>query len=223
MDAFNTWVRERMEARGYENLLFDTSNFGTNHVETLNGWQSFCNNTTVWQRTHYGHYYAIECDDPNTCRLARQAADERNARMNGDEKLGEHTDALAELMRYNNEVDRRKKEMESLKEEANKNAGEFEIMAARKEAAQKGLATKRRNKERRDEQKRLTEHICAELEGLKGQDEQRNELLAGLQRDVLRNNKERFERIQQEILDITSEDEQNEEGEQGGAKRQKTG
>ncbi|TIA15961.1 hypothetical protein D6C80_04861 [Aureobasidium pullulans] len=206
-----------MAARGSSNLvLFDTSQHNNNHVQTLSTWQAFCNDTTVWQRTHYGHYYAIECDDPNTCRLARQAADERNARMNGDEKLGEHTDALAELMRYNNEMDLRKEEMERLKEEANKNAEE-------KEAAQKGLATKRRNKERRDEQKRLTEHICAELEGLKGQDEQRNELLAGLQGDVLRNNKERFERIQQEILDITSEDEQNEEGEQGGAKRQKTG
>jgi hypothetical protein len=34
--------------------------------------------------------------------------------------------------------------------------------------------------------KRLTEHICAELEGLKGQNEQKNELLADLQRDVLR-------------------------------------
>lgn len=174
------------DQHGYENLLFDTSKFGSNHVETLNGWQSFCNDTTVWQRTHYGHYYAIECDDPNTCRLARQADDERNARMNGDEKVGEHTDALAELMRYNNEMDLRKEEMEKLKEEANKNAEELKIKTARKEAAQKGLATKKRNKERRDEQQRLTEHICAELEGLKGQDEQKNELLAGLQRDVLR-------------------------------------
>ncbi|THV81241.1 hypothetical protein D6D27_08622, partial [Aureobasidium pullulans] len=178
MDAFNAWVRKRMESRGYENLLFDTSKFGSNHVETLNGWQSFCNDTTVWQRTHYGHYYAIECDDPDTCRLARQAADERNTRMNADEKLGEHTDALAELIR--------KEEMDKLKVEADKNAEELNIKAARKEAAQKGLATKRRNKDKRDEQKRLTEHICAELEGLKGQDEQKNELLAGLQRDVLR-------------------------------------
>jgi len=180
------YTSNNYDQRGYENLLFDTSKFGSNHVETLNGWQSFCNDTTVWQRTHYGHYYAIECDDPNTCRLARQAADERNTRMNADEKFGEHTDALAELMRYNNEMDLRKEEMERLKEEANKNAEEFEIKAARKEAAQKGLATKKRNKERRDEQQRLTEHICAELEGLKGQDEQKNELLAGLQRDVLR-------------------------------------
>ncbi|THW15683.1 hypothetical protein D6D02_06471 [Aureobasidium pullulans] len=249
MDAFNTWLRERMSSRGNLNHMFNTSKFGSNHVETLNGWQSFCNNTTVWQRFKQGDYYAIECGNPHICRLARQAADERNARMDGDEKFGEYTDALAELMRYNDEKDRRKEEMDKLRDEADKNAE-----AARKEAAQKGLATKKRNKERRDEQQRLTEHICAELEGLKGQDEQKNELLAGLQRDVLRvhkkekekiakknqlvsricdalddlkdldeKNKERFERIQQEILDITSEDEQNEEGEQAGAKRQKTG
>lgn len=129
------YTSNNYDQRGYENLLFDTSKFGSNHVETLNGWQSFCNDTTVWQRTHYGHYYAIECDDPHTCRLARQAADERNARMNGDEKLREHTDALAELIRYNNEMDLRKEEMERLKEEANKNAEEFEIKTARKEAA----------------------------------------------------------------------------------------
>ncbi|THY95325.1 hypothetical protein D6C92_04452 [Aureobasidium pullulans] len=181
MDAFNTWLRERMSSRGNLNHMFNTSKFGSNHVETLNGWQSFCNNTTVWQRFKQGDYYAIECGNPHICRLARQAADERNARMDGDKKFGEYTDALAELMRYNDEKDRRKEEMDKLRDEADKNAE-----AARKEAAQKGLATKKRNKERRDEQQRLTEHICAELEGLKGQDEQKNELLAGLQRDVLR-------------------------------------
>ncbi|THW16804.1 hypothetical protein D6D24_04243 [Aureobasidium pullulans] len=181
MDAFNTWLRERMSSRGNLNHMFNTSKFGSNHVETLNGWQSFCNNTTVWQRFKQGDYYAIECGNPHICRLARQAADERNARMDGDEKFGEYTDALAELMRYNDEKDRREEEMDKLRDEADKNAE-----AARKEAAQKGLATKKRNKERRDEQQRLTEHICAELEGLKGQDEQKNELLAGLQKDVLR-------------------------------------
>lgn len=45
---------------------------------------------------------------------------------------------------------------------------------------EKRLVRKVRNRERRDEQKRLTEHIHAEIEGLKGQDEQKNEVLAGL-------------------------------------------
>lgn len=58
--------------------------------------------------------------------------------MNGDEKLGEHTDALAELMRYNNEVDRRKEEMDKLKGEADLNTEDLEIKNARKEAGQKG-------------------------------------------------------------------------------------
>lgn len=145
----------------------------------MNTWQAFCNDTTVWQRNDKGHYYPLECDDPSTCKLARQAADQRNAKSNAEEKLGEHTDALVELMRYNREIEEQQKEIE-------KNAEEWEIKNARKEAAQKGLATKKRNKDRRDEQKRLTEHICAELEGLKGQDEQKNELLARLQRDVIR-------------------------------------
>ncbi|THX95214.1 hypothetical protein D6D03_09348 [Aureobasidium pullulans] len=190
MDDFNIWVRERMAApiyisnhhnqRGFsEFVLFDTSQYNNNHVQTLNTWQAFCNDTTVWQRNDKGHYYALECDDPSTCKLARQAADQRNARSNAEERLGEHTDALVELMRYN-------KEIREQQEEIKRNREELEIRAARVEAAQKGLATKRRNKEKRDEQKRLTEHICAELESLKGHDEQQNERLAGLQRDVLR-------------------------------------
>ncbi|THX06204.1 hypothetical protein D6D13_06688 [Aureobasidium pullulans] len=180
MDAFNTWVRERMSSRGSSNfVLFDTSQYNNNHVQTLNTWQAFCNDTTVWQRNDKGHYYPLECDDPPTCKLARQAADHRNAKSNAEEKLGEHTDALVELMRYN-------KENEEQREEIKRNREELEVKNSRKEAAQKGLAIKRRNKEKRDEQKRLTEHICAELESLKGQDEQKNELLAGLQRDVLR-------------------------------------
>ncbi|THV88571.1 hypothetical protein D6D18_08171 [Aureobasidium pullulans] len=169
-----------MAARGFsEFVLFDTSQYNNNHVQTLNTWQAFCNDTTVWQRNDKGHYYALECDDPSTCKLARQAADQRNARSNAEERLGEHTDALVELMRYN-------KEIREQQEEIKRNREELEIRAARVEAAQKGLATKRRNKEKRDEQKRLTEHICAELESLKGHDEQQNERLAGLQRDVLR-------------------------------------
>ncbi|THX37191.1 hypothetical protein D6D10_06062 [Aureobasidium pullulans] len=180
MDAFNTWVRERMSSRGFsEFVLFDTSQYNNNHVQTLNTWQAFCNDTTVWQRNDKGHYYPLECDGPTTCKLARQAADQRNAKSNAEEKLGEHTDSLVELMRYNGEI-------EEQQEETKKNAEELEITNARKEAAQKGLATKKRNKDRRDEQKRLTEHICAELESLKGHDEQQNERLAGLQRDVLR-------------------------------------
>ncbi|THY94128.1 hypothetical protein D6C93_05432 [Aureobasidium pullulans] len=180
MDTFNTWVRERMSSRGFsEFVLFDTSQYNNNHVQTLNTWQAFCNDTTVWQRNDKGHYYPLECDGPTTCKLARQAAHQRNARSNAEEKLGEHTDALVELMRYN-------KEIEEQQEEIKRNREELEVRNARKEAAQKGLATKRRNKDKRDEQKRLTEHICAELESLKGHDEQQNERLAGLQRDMLR-------------------------------------
>ncbi|THY50209.1 hypothetical protein D6C99_04882 [Aureobasidium pullulans] len=218
MDAFNAWVRKRMSSRGSSNfVLFDTSQYNNNHVQTLNTWQAFCNDTT--------------CDDPTTCKLARQAADQRNAKSNAEEKLGEHTDALVELMRYN-------KEIEEQQEEIKRNREELEIKNARKEAAQKGLATKRRNKEKRDEQLRLTEHICAELEALrssaakkkeKEKIAKKNQLVSRIcdalddLKDLDEKNKERFERIQQEILDIASEDEQNEEGEQAGAKRQKTG
>ncbi|OBW64186.1 MAG: Nucleolar GTP-binding protein 1 [Aureobasidium pullulans] len=141
MDAFNTWVRERMSSRGFSNfVLFDTSQYNNNHVQTLNTWQAFCNDTTVWQRNDKGHYYPLECDDPTTCKLARQAADQRNARSNAEEKLGEHTDAL---MQYNREI-------EEQQEEIKKNVEEWEIKNARTEAAQKGLATKKRNKDRRD-------------------------------------------------------------------------
>jgi predicted RNase H-like HicB family nuclease len=135
------YLSDHHKQRGFSNfVLFDTSQYNNNHVQTLNTWQAFCNDTTVWQRNDKGHYYPLECDDPTTCKLARQAADQRNARSNAEEKLGEHTDAL---MQYNREI-------EEQQEEIKKNVEEWEIKNARTEAAQKGLATKKRNKDRRD-------------------------------------------------------------------------